>query len=163
MLIDTPLLVVGHGPAPLVVAKVAAGWGLSCMLVGHEVIGDDRPVPLGADAIAELTPNGVLDILRPYLDAVDPPAISPRAFEEVLKHHCVADFNVTVYDRMTVIERVPIGRGVRAVVTDGRARWDVTADVFIDAALLPSALPMAITTGAATVRELLTALRSMPT
>src|SRR3954452_3275016 len=103
MLIETPLLVVGQGPAPLVVAKIAAGWGLPCLLVGHEVTGGDTPVALDADAVAALTPHGALDVLRPYLDAVDPPTISPRVFEEVLKHHCVADFNVTVYDRMTVV------------------------------------------------------------
>jgi hypothetical protein len=155
MLIETPLLVVGHGPAAVVVAKVAAGWGLPCMLVGHEVVGDDTPVPLDAGAVAELTACAVLDILRPYFYSVDPPTITPRAFEDVLKHHCVADFNVTVYDRMTVIERVVAGRGLRAVMTDGRARWDLTADMFIDAALLPRALPAAITAGAATARDVL--------
>ncbi len=160
MLIDTPLLVVGTGPAPLVVAKIAAGWGLPCLLVGHEVTGGDTPVPLDADAVAELIPLGVLDILRPYLDAVDPPTIAPRAFEDVLKHHCVADFNVTVYDRMTVVERVPDGRGVRAVMTDGKARWDLRADTFVDAARLPNTLPAAIIAGAATVRAILDARRS---
>jgi hypothetical protein len=160
MLIDTPLLVVGKGPGALVVAKIAAGWGLPCTLVGHEVVGDDTPVVLGADAVAELTPHGVLDILRPYLDAVDRPAIRPRAFEEVLKHHCVADFNVTVYDRMNVVDRVVDGRGIRAVMTDGKARWDITADTFVDAASLPTALSDAITAGAATVREVLAARRA---
>lgn len=160
MLIDTPLLVVGNGPAPLVVAKLAAGWGLPCMLVGHEVIGGDTPVALDADAVAELTPHGVLEILRPYLVAVDPPTVTPQAFEDVLKHHCVADFNVTVYDQVTVVERTLDGRSLRGVLTDGRARWDLHADLFIDATLLPSTLPAAITAGAATVREALVALRS---
>jgi hypothetical protein len=160
MLIETPLLVVGNGPAPLVVAKLAAGWGLPCLLVGHEVIGGDTPVALDADAVAELTPHGVLDILRPYLQAVDPPTITPLAFEDVLKHHCVADFNVTVYDRMTVAERTINGRGLLGVMTDGRARWDLSADMFVDATLLPSTLPAAITAGAATVREVLVTLRT---
>jgi hypothetical protein len=160
MLIDIPLLVVGNGPAPLVVAKLAAGWGLPCMLAGHEVIAGDTPVALDADAVAELTPHGVLEILRPYLEVVDPPTITPRAFQDVLKHHCVADFNVTVYDKVTVVERIVDGRGLRGVMTDGRARWDLRADLFIDATLLPSTLPAAITAGAAAVREALVALRS---
>lgn len=160
MLIDTPLLVVGKGPGALVVAKIAAGWGLPCTLVGHEVIGGETPVALDADAVAELTPHGVLDILRPYLDAVDPPAIRPRAFEEVLKHHCVADFNVAVYDRMTVVDRVLDGRGIRAVMTDGKARWDLTADTFVDATSFPTTLSGAIAAGAATVRDVLAGRRS---
>jgi hypothetical protein len=159
MLIETPLLVVGTGPAALVVAKVAAGWGLPCMLVGHEVISGDTPVPLEADAVADLTPHGVLDILRPYIQAVDPPTISPRDFEDVLKHHCVADLNVTVYDRMTAVEREINGRGLRAVLTDGKSRWDVVADVFVDASALPSNLSAAITAGAATAREVVAELR----
>src|SRR4051812_29842914 len=105
MLIDTPLLVVGRGPAALVVAKIAAGYGLPCLLVGHDVSDDDRPVPLTADAAAALERHGLLGILQPYLDSVSPPTITPRAFEEVIKHHCVADLNVTVYDRMDVVER----------------------------------------------------------
>ena len=56
-------------------------------------------------AVEVLDPHGVLDVLRPYLTAVDPLAIAPRAFEEVLKHHCVADLNVTVYDEVEVIDR----------------------------------------------------------
>ena len=63
-------------------------------------------------------------------------------FEQVLKHHCVADMNVTVYDGMELVERVTVepatGDGVRGVLTDGRSRWDVSADAFVDAAELPS-------------------------
>jgi hypothetical protein len=160
MLIDTPLLVVGRGPAALVVAKVAAAYGLACLLVGHEVIGGDAAVPLGADAVAVLERHGLLDVLRPYLDTVDPPTVAPGAFEEVVKHHCVADLNVTVYDRMAVTEREPVGRGVRGVLTDGTNRWDVTADLFVDALLLPSALPAAIVAGAAAALEAVDAVCS---
>jgi hypothetical protein len=155
--IDTPLLVVGRGPAALVVAKVAAAYGMPCLLVGHEVVGDDAAVPIGADAYAELERHGLLDVLRPYLDAVDPPAIAPRAFEDVIKHHCVADLNVTVYDQVDVIERVPDGRGVRGVLTDATSRWDISADAFIDAAAMPSALPAAIMAGAAAALDALDA------
>ena len=157
MLIDTPLLVVGSGPAALVVAKVAAGYGLACLLVGHEVVGGDGAVPLAADALAELERHGLVDILRPYLDPVDPPTITPRAFEDVLKHHCVADLNATVYDQMAVVERVPARRGLHAVLTDGTTRWELSADMFVDARLLPSDLSAAITTGAAAALEALDA------
>jgi len=149
MLIDIPLLVVGRGPGALVVAKVAAGYGLACLLVGHDVGDDDRPVPLDADAAAALERHGLLGILQPYLDAVAPPTITPRAFEEVIKHHCVADLNVTVYDQMAVVERTPVGPGLRGVLTDGTSRWDVSADLFVDATLLPADLSAAITAGAA--------------
>ena len=149
MLIDTPLLVVGRGPAALVVAKVAAGCGLACLLVGHEGTGDEQSVVLAPDAVAELERHGVLDILRPYLVALDPPTIAPAAFEEVVKHHCVADLNATVYDQMDVIERVPDGSGVRGVLTDGTSRWELRADVFVDADRLPAELSSAITAGTA--------------
>jgi hypothetical protein len=159
MLIDTPLLVVGRGPAALVVAKVAAAYGLACLLVGHEVIGDDTPVALDADAAIALERHGVIDVLRPYLAGTAPVTLAPLAFEEVIKHHCVADLNVTVYDQMAVVERVPTGQGVRGVLTDGTSRWDVSADLFIDASLLPSDLSAAITTGVAAALQALDARR----
>ncbi len=153
MLIDTPLLVVGRGPAALVVAKVAAAYGLACLLVGHEPSGDDYEVAVSPDAVAELEQHGLIDILRPYLVALDPPTITPLEFEDVIKHHCVADLNVTVYDQMEVVERAPLGRGLRGVATDGRSRWDVSADLFVDAELLPTELSAAITTGSAAAVE----------
>jgi hypothetical protein len=157
VLIDTPLLVVGRGPAALVVAKVAAGYGLACLLAGHEVIGDHDPVPLDADAAAALARHGLFDVLRPYLETADPPTLTPRDFEDVIKHHCVADLNVTVYDQVAVVERTPIGRGLRGVLTDGTSRWELSADVFVDAGLLPSALSPAITAGAAAALQALDA------
>jgi hypothetical protein len=153
MRIDTPLLVVGRGPPALVVAKLAGGYGLPCLLAGHEVVGGDVPVALDADAVVVLERHGLLDVLRPYLTALDPVAIAPRAFEEVVKHHCVADPNVTVYDDVEVIERVAVGAGLRGVLTDGRARWELLADRFVDAELLPGALPAAITAAAAAVED----------
>ncbi len=162
MRIDTPLLIVGRGPAALVVAKIAAGYGVPCLLAGHEVIGDDTPVALGADATADLERHGLVDILRPYFDALDPLTIRPRAFEEVIKHHCVADLNVVVYDEVTVVERVDAGAGIRGVLTDGTSRWDLGADLFVDADLLPSSLPDAITAGAAAARHAVGALPSAP-
>ncbi len=97
--------------------------------------------------------HGLVDILRPYLDAarsVDHRA--DRDFEEVIKHHCVADLNVTVYDEVAVIERVTDGSVLRGVLTDGTSRWELAADQFVDADLLPTALSDAITAGAAAAR-----------
>jgi hypothetical protein len=174
MLIDTPLLVVGRGPAALVVAKVAAGYGLACVLVGKEnaghettgdettgdettgdqiagadIAGDDDPAVLDAAAMTALERHGLVDVLRPYFDTMDPPAIAPRAFEEVIKHHCVADLNVTVYDQMAVVDRHSVGRGLTGVLTDGASRWDVRADAFVDADEFSTELSAAITAGVA--------------
>jgi hypothetical protein len=164
MLIDIPLLIVGPGPAALVVAKVASGWGLSSLVAGHEPLGGREPrsehVPVDLDetAIAVLSPHGVLDVLRPYLAVAEPPAIAPVVFEEVLKHHCVVDMNITVYDGMSLVERRARGRGVSGVLTDGRARWDLVADAFVDASTMPGDLNAAIAAGADTARGVLAAL-----
>lgn len=157
--IDTPLLVVGRGPAALVVAKVAAGAGLPCLLAGHEVLGDDVPVPLDADAVATLERHGLVDVLRPSFIALDPLTIAQREFEEVVKHHCVADLNVVVYDEVEVIERAPTtGAGLRGVLTDGISRWELSADQFIDADLLPADLCAAIVAGAVSAMSALGAM-----
>jgi hypothetical protein len=155
MLIDTPLLIVGPGPAPLVVAKVASGWGLQSLVAGHEPLGDEDPVELDTEAIAVLSPHGVLDVLRPYLAAAEPPAIAPAVFEEVLKHHCVVDMNITVYDGMTLVDAEQRGKGVGGVLTDGRSRWDIVADAFVDGTTLPTELNAAIAAGARLAREVL--------
>jgi len=161
MVIDTPLLVVGRGPAALVVAKVASGWGLSSLVAGHEPSGGADPVLLDAEAVAVLSPHGVFDVLRPYLSSVEPPTISPLVFEQVLKHHCVADMNVTVYDGMQLVDRVDAasGAGIRGVLTDGRSRWQLTADAFVDAAELPADLPAAIPAAARVAQAILSARR----
>jgi hypothetical protein len=155
MRIDTPLLVVGRGPAALVVAKLAAGRGVPCLLAGHEVLADDTPSALDDAAVNALARHGVLDVLRPYLTATSPVTIAPRDFEEVIKHHCVADLNVTVYDEVTVVERDLGDDGGHAVLTDGTSRWELHADRFIDADLLPSQpLSAAIVAGAAAIERL---------
>ena len=107
------------------------------------------PSPSTPPPSAALEEQGLLDVLRPYLEATDPLTIAPRSFEEVIKHHCVADLNVTVYDEMAVVERVADGGGVRGVLTDGTSRWDVRADQFVDATSLPDKLAAAITAGTA--------------
>lgn len=157
MLIETPLLVVGRGPAALVVAKVASGSGLSSLVAGHEPLGGDEPVALDPEAVRVLAPHGVFDVLRPYLSAVEPPSIAPATFEAVLKHHCVADMNVTVYDGMALVEAQRNGDGLRGVLSDGRSRWEVSADAFVDAADLPSELPAAITAAARAAAAVLAA------
>jgi hypothetical protein len=158
MLIDTPLLILGPGPAAWVVAKVASGWGLSSLVAGHEPLGDEVPVELDDAAISVLSPHGVLDVLRPYLAVSEPPAIAPVVFEEVLKHHCVVDMNITVYDGMSLVEQRPRGAGVSGVLTDGRARWDLLADAFVDATTMPTGLNAAIAAGADTARGVLASL-----
>jgi hypothetical protein len=152
--IDTPLLVVGHGPAALVVAKLAAGRGVPCLLAGHEALDDDTPTALDDAAVDVLVRHGVFDVLRPHLTATAPATIAPSEFEAVVKHHCVADLNVTVYDQVDVVQRDLSDDGGRAVLTDGTSRWELHADHFVDAGLLPSALSAAIVAGAAAVERL---------
>ena len=43
------------------------------------------------------------------------------------------------------------------VLTDGRARWEVVADAYVDAAELPTTLPEAITAAARRAAELMAA------
>ena len=145
MQIDTSLLVVGTGPSALLVGKLASGRGLGSVIAGHRITGGDEPVALSEAAVAVLTPHGVFDVLRPYLASHHPVTIEPAAFEEVLKHHCVADMNTTVYDGLELVEAEPTdGGGVRGVLTDGRSRWPVTADAYVDAATLPTELSAAV-------------------
>ena len=169
MIIDVPVLVVGGGPAALVATKVAGGWGLSTLLVGHvPIVGADEhdPVALDPEAVAVLEVPGILNILRPYLSAVTPPTITTADFEDVVKHHCVVDMNVTVYDAMEFVLTGPApgdpdgtgnGGGVVGVLTDGRARWDVRADTLIDTSTSPRALSDAVRAGGAAAQALLAA------
>ena len=159
MRIDTALLIVGRGPAALVAAKVAGGCGQPCLLVGHEIVGGDEPVELDPAAVAVLEQHGMLDVLRPHLLGVSPPTIATAEFEEAVKQFCVADLNVGVYDRMELVERTVDGRSVHGVLTDGRSRWDVVADAWIDATTLAVTLPAAITDGAAAALEAIATLQ----
>jgi hypothetical protein len=159
MVIDTPLLVVGRGPAALLVARVASGFGLSSIVAGHEPLGGDEPEVLDAAAVAVLAPHGVLAVLRPYFVVNEPPTIAPDVFEQVLKHHCVADPNVTVYDGLELVDRAPRGAGVSGVLSDGRARWDLLADAFVDAADLPVRLSDAVPAAAGAAARVLAAIR----
>ncbi|MEZ5232704.1 MAG: hypothetical protein R2749_08345 [Acidimicrobiales bacterium] len=156
----TGLLIVGGGPGALAAAEIASGRRLPSLLVGHEAgkgPNAEWPVPLDDAAVEALNPNGVLDVLRPYLAVAEPPTLSPHVFEDILKHHCVADMNVTVYDQMEVVEREPDadGRGLRGVLTDGRARWQVEAEAVIDTTDYPTQLSDAVNRAAADVRAVL--------
>jgi hypothetical protein len=158
MRIETPLLIVGGGPAALAAAEIASGYRLPSLVVGH-LAGcgqhPDHPVALDAGAVEALRPHGVLDVLRPFLAVADPPTLSPRVFEDVLKGHCVADMNVTVYDAMEVVDRRAQGGGMVGVLTDGSARWEVVADAVIDTAAYPAGLSDAVNRAAAEVRAVL--------
>ncbi len=133
--IATRLLVLGPGPAALVAAKTAASRGLPCLLAGHEPIDVVEPVALDDEALEALRPDGVLDVLRPYASAQEPFAIAPLHFEQGLKHHCVADMLVTVYDRMWFeADRQTVdGARVSGSLTDGSSRWALTTDAVFDA------------------------------
>jgi hypothetical protein len=157
--VETALLVLGRGPAALVAAKVAGACGQPCLLVGHEIVGGDTPVALDPASVAVLDEHRLVDVLRPHLVAADPLTIAPREFEEVLRQHCVADLNVGVYDRMELIDPVVDGRALRGILTDGRSRWELQADTWIDAASLAATLPAAITDGAAAALDAIAALR----
>jgi hypothetical protein len=158
--VDTALLVVGGGPAALVAAKVAGACGQPCLLAGHALAGDTSPVVLEPAAVTVLEAHGLVDVLRPHLASVDPLAIAPRDFEEVVKQHCVADLNVAVYDAVDVVDRVADGVGLRGVLTDGSSRWDLHADVVVDTRDAPAALSAAITAGAAAAEAAIRTLRA---
>ena len=142
--IHTPLLIVGSGPAALVAAKVASGWGLPCFLVGQQPHEDLKPTELDGRSQSILERHGVLAVLRPYATRHDPFTITPVSFERALKHHCVADTLITVYDGMSVQDLRPEGRGVAAVLTDGHRTWGIRADAYLDVGTLPTALNEAI-------------------
>ena len=158
MLIEVPAIVVGCGPAPLTVAKMLAGRGAPCLLAGHVPVGGREPVALNDPAVAALERHRLLDVLLPYVAAGPPRSISPDDYEDVVKHHCVADVNVTVYDTVSVVDRRQVAGGVSAVLTDGRSRWDLRARSLVDGAAMPATLSEAIVAAAALVDAMVTDL-----
>ncbi len=141
--IDTPLLVMGHGPAALVLAKIASGMGFPSVVAGHEAVDDREPVVLDDRSQTILRPHGVLGVLRPYAVSQEPFAIAPIEFENGLKHHCVADMLITVLDGIE-FEGQAHGGPITGSLSDGRSTWEVSADVFVDAGTLPGELNEAI-------------------
>ena len=162
--IDTPLLIAGQGPASLVVAKLVSGHGLPSLIVDHEPFEAQEPVVLDDDSLAVLEPHGVLGVLRPYATVQDPFTIQPLLFEQGLKHHCVVDMLVTVFDQMTPTGLQPEGTGLLGALSDGDGdgRWEVRADAFFDASehrgYQPGELNEAIHAGAAFADRLLSTL-----
>jgi hypothetical protein len=135
-----------------------AGRGVTCLLAGHTVRPEVAPAVLGSVALDVLKAHGLLDILGPYFDRNDASAaISPEIYENVIKHHCVADINVIVYDEVVIADCRAAPSGVEAVMTHGRSRWEVHASELVDGADLPAALPDAIVTAADLVERLLRA------
>ena len=168
---DSPLLIIGAGPAALVAAKVASGAGLASLLVGDVPrvgqvadpvsveLGD--PVELNERSIAILERDGVLGVLRPYAASQDPFAIASPLFCDGLKHHCVADMLITVFDGMALsgsVGEVAGGGAIQAAFDDGRRTWDITADACFDATDESEGLNQAIAFGATFAESLLARL-----
>ncbi|MFN0029454.1 MAG: hypothetical protein ACKV2O_20050 [Acidimicrobiales bacterium] len=161
MKVDTPLLIIGGGPGALAAAEIASGFRLPSLVVGHVAAqgpNPEYPVPLDEDAVAALEHHGVLGVLRPYLAVQEPPTVSPHVFEDIVKHHCVADMNVTVYDAMEVVELQAQAGSVSGVLTDGRARWELHADAVIDTRDFPSELSAAVNRASTEVAAVLSRL-----
>jgi len=158
VLIETPLLIVGGGAGALVAARIASAHSLTSLVAGHVPTDDETPVSLTADSVTAMGDS--LGVLRPYLASTEPPTIAPSVFERVLKHHCVADMNVTVYDGMKLLDpRVAEDGGVRGVLVESRSRFDVVGDAFLDASTLPTNLNQAIAAASTAVQQILGADR----
>lgn len=129
------------------------------MIAGHSSSQDQTAVLLSKGAVNILSPHGLFDVLRPYLLSHDPVHISRAAFEQVLKHHCVADMNTTVYDNFSF---TPIRNDIEArwsgIISDGTSSWDICADAWIDTAKISADLQTAISSSEKIVADLFTKL-----
>ena len=153
--IDTPLLIVGGGPAALIIGTVAAGYSLGSLIVGHESLDSDEVVELDDEALALLKPHGVINVLKPYATSTDPFVITAALFEKVLKHHCVVNMNITLYDGMEVLDLQLDGGGARCTISDGHTQWAIKTDNLVDTANLHTDLNSAIKEGAAIAGRIL--------
>jgi len=153
--IDTPLLIVGGGPAALIIGTVVAGYSLGSLIVGHESLNSDEAVELDDKAIELLKPHGVINVLRPYATSTEPFVITAALFEKVLKHHCVVNMNITLYDGMELLDLAPDGDGANCTISDGQTKWAIKADRLVDTTKLSIDLNGAIKEGAAIAREIL--------
>ena len=154
--IDTPLLIVGGGPAALIVGTVASGYSLSSLIVGHESKDSDEMFGLDDKAIALLKPHGVINVLRPYAESYEPFVITASLFEKVLKHHCVVNMNITLYDGMELLDLSPDGDGAKATMSDGETQWLIRADHLVDTSNMPTS-PNAATREGAAIAEAIVA------
>ncbi len=146
--IDTPLLIVGGGPAALIVGTIASGYSMGSLIVGHEPVCPDASVELAEDVLEILKPHGVINVLLPYADSTDPVLIKASVFEQVLKHHCVVNMNITLYDGMALSNVRREGEGASAIISDGETQWFVKADRLLDTHEIPRELNAAIRKGA---------------
>ena len=153
--IDTPLLIVGGGPAALIIGTVAAGYSLGSLIVGHESLDSDEAVELDDEALALLQPHGVINVLKPYATSTEPFVITAALFEKVLKHHCVVNMNITLYDGMEVLDLKPEGDGARCTISDGHTQWAIKADKLVDTTNFPADLNGAVKEGAALAVEII--------
>ena len=156
--IDTPLLIIGGGIAALVIGQIVSDASLSSLIVGHKALSGDEAVELDQDSIALLQPHGVLNVLNPYAVSQEPLIISQVVFEKVLKHHCVVNMNITVYDDMELLDLTAEDQGAAATLSDGKTQWQVHADRLIDTSQLPKDINGAIKAGAALAQDILTSL-----
>ena len=158
--IDTPLLIVGGGPAALIVGTVAAGYSLSSLIVGHQSTDSDVTVELDEEAVALLKPHGVINVLKPYAMSTEPFAITAALFEKVLKHHCVVNMNITLYDGMDLTNLKREDNGTTCTISDGHTEWAVKADRLVDTAIMPTDLNAAIKEGATIASNILKSVQS---
>lgn len=158
-IIDTPLLIVGGGPAALIIGTVAAGYSLGSLIVGHESQDSDETVELDDEAVALLKPHGVINVLRPYSSSIEPFVITAALFEKVLKHHCVVNMNITLYDGMDLLD-LRDGDGATCTISDGNTEWVIKADRLVDTAKLPTDLNGAIKEGAAIAGSILSSINN---
>lgn len=156
--IETPLLIIGGGPAALIAATVASGYSMGSLIVGHEPVCPDESVKLEAGVLDILKPHGVINVLLPYADATDPVVIKASVFEQVLKHHCVVNMNITLYDGMSVSDLRREGEGAHLTISNGETRWSVSADYLIDTSKVSTDLNTAIRAGAATAGNIIDSL-----
>ena len=156
--IDTPLLIVGGGPAALIIGTVAAGYSLGSLIVDHESLGSDDAVELDDEAVALLKPHGVINVLKPYATSMNPFVITAALFEKVLKHHCVVNMNITLYDGMDLRDLKRDGDGAHCSISDGHNEWAIKADRLVDTTKLPTDLNGAIKKGAAIAGEILSSI-----
>ena len=155
--IDTPLLIVGGGPAALIAGTVASGYSMGSLIVGHEPVCPEEPVRLEAEVLEILKPHGVINVLLPYADSTEPVVIKASVFEQVLKHHCVVNMNITLYDVMLVSDLCCGKKRANATISDGLTQWSVKADRLLNTAHLPIELNGAIREGARLAKSLIAA------
>jgi hypothetical protein len=160
MSIDTPLLLVGGGPAALIVGTVVAGYSLGSLIVGHESMDSDESVVLDDETIALLKPHGVINVLKPYATSLEPFVITAALFEKVLKHHCVVNMNITLYDGMELLDLTLEGIGASCTISDGQTEWAIKADRLVDTGEMPTDLNRAIKEGAAVASAILKSVQS---